>query len=160
MSEHTGLPLDAYTKGTPPGWRPALMHYPFRRYLDRLRLWYRMTDLNADQVGPAVAGRPQGRPYNMAFGLQVSTQAGANLQGDAALAHPGEPQQLDGQGNTLVAATESGIQVLIIILSRRYGADNQHMATGTIDQFYDLRRGRLPLLEYMAEFEHTYEEAN
>eukprot|EP00959_Pyramimonas_sp_CCMP1952_P075214 1571947-Pyramimonas_sp.AAC.1 len=84
----------------------------------------------------------------MALGLQVSTQTGVNLQGDAALAYPGELQQLDGQGNTLVAATESGIQILIRILSRRYGADNQQMATGTIDQFYDLRRGRLSLLDH------------
>eukprot|EP00959_Pyramimonas_sp_CCMP1952_P227195 4750387-Pyramimonas_sp.AAC.1 len=115
------------------------MHYPFRRYLERLRLWYRMTDLNADQVGPAVAGRLQGRPYNMALGLQVTTQSGQILQGDAALAYAGEPQQLDGAGQVARAATESGVQLLIRILSRRYGADNQQMATSTIDQFYDLR---------------------
>ena len=119
-----------------------------------------MTDLNSDQVGPAVAGRLQGIPYNMALGLQITTQAGNNLQGDAALAYPGEPQQLDGNGNIIAAATENGIQVLMRILSRRYGADSQQLATGTIDQFYDLRRGRPSLLEYMAEFEHTYEEAN
>ena len=125
MAAHTGLPLAAYTKGTPPGWRPALTHYPFRRYLERLRLWYRMTDLEAVQIGPAVAGRLQGRPYNMALSLRLANQAAVVLVGDEALAYPGEAQILDGMGAIQHPAVESGTQQLIRLLSRRYGADNQ-----------------------------------
>ena len=70
------MPLDQYNKGTPPGWRPGLAHHPFRRFLERLRLWYRMTDLGADQVGPAVAGRLQGRPFNVAMKLRIVDPTG------------------------------------------------------------------------------------
>ena len=72
----SGLQLDQYTKGTPPGWRPNLAHYPYKRYLERLRLWYRMTDLSAEQVGPAVAGRLQGRPFNQAMKLRIELPTG------------------------------------------------------------------------------------
>ena len=160
MAEHTGLPLDAYNRTTPPGWRPSLTHYPFRRYLDRLRLWYRMTDLEVVQIGPAVAGRLQGRPYNMALSLRFATRAGVVIVGDEALAFAGEPAALDAMGQIVAPAIESGIQQLIRLLARRYGADNQQTSTSTIDQFEDLRRGRLSLLEYLAEFEHLFVEAN
>ena len=40
--------------------------YPLKRYLDLLRLWYRLTDFDNNQVGPAVAGRLVGRPFTLA----------------------------------------------------------------------------------------------
>ena len=110
MAEHTGLPLDAYNRTTPPGWRPALMHYPFRRYIERLRLWYRMTDLGIEQIGPAIAGRLQGRPYNMAMSLRITNRAGVVMVADEALAYPGEAVALDGLGNVVAPAIESGAQ--------------------------------------------------
>ena len=105
-----------------------------------------MTDPAAEQIGPAIASRLQGRPCNVALSLTLGTRQGIELQGDTALAYPGEAVQTDGQGDALLAATESGVQSLIRILSRRYGADNQQTASGTIDMFYDLRRERLSLL--------------
>ena len=156
MSESTGLPLDIYTKSTPPGWRPGLLHYPYRKFLEKLRLWYRLTDLDATQVGPAVAGRLQGRPYNMAMALRMNNRVGTELSGDAALSYPGEPEQVDpSSGAVLQPAIESGLQRLIRTLARRYGADSQQTATGLIDIFVDLRRGRMSLLDYLNEFEHT-----
>ena len=62
----SGLPLDQYTKACPPGWRLGLAHYPLKRFLDLLRLWYRLTDFDNTQVGPAVAGHLQGRPFTLA----------------------------------------------------------------------------------------------
>ena len=65
--ESIGLPLDVYTKATLPGWKPGIAHFLFRRYLERLKLWSHMTDLQAGQLGPAVAGRLQGRLFNLAM---------------------------------------------------------------------------------------------
>ena len=94
----------------------------------------------------------------MALALRATTQAGAELLGDAALAYPGEPQESDVNKN-IAAARESGVRLLIRILSRSYGADNQQTATGAIDLLYDLRRVRRSLLEYIAESGRAYEEA-
>ena len=49
-----GTPLETFTKSTPPGWDPGQSDtYPLRAYVERLRLFTRMTDLRADQLGPA-----------------------------------------------------------------------------------------------------------
>ena len=159
MNSGGGLPLESFTRGVPPGWRPYLAHYPYRRWLERLRLWFRQTDLDATQQGPSVAARLTGRPFNIAMALQVTTQAGRLLRGDDALAHEGEAAQFDAAGNVIAAATEYGLQLLLRELGRHYGADAQQEAGQTIDQFLELRRGRLSLLEYLTEHEYTLEEA-
>ncbi len=74
----------------------------------------------------------------------VTTQNGTVLRGDAALTHKGE--LVDPTAGA--AATEGGLQTLLRELTRRY------------DAFLDLRRGRLPLLEYITEHEYTLDEAN
>jgi len=91
--------------------------------------------------------------------LQVTTQAGRLLRGDDALAHEGEAAQFDAAGNVIAAATEHGLQLLLRELGRHYGSDAQQEAGQTIDQFLELRRGRLSLLEYLTEHEYTLEEA-
>ena len=88
MADSSGLPLETYSKSVPPGWAVGLTHFPFRRYLERLRLWYRLTDLDPSQVGPAVAGRLQGRVFNMALSLRIDN-GGMILTGDSALAFAG-----------------------------------------------------------------------
>ena len=83
---HGGLPFESFNRSVPPGWRPHQAHYPFKRWLERLRLWYRQTDMPLASLGPAVVTRLQGRPFNIAMALQVTTQAGTPSHGDAALA--------------------------------------------------------------------------
>ena len=156
---HGGLPLESFNRSVPPGWRPYQPHYPYRRYLERLRLWYRQTDLGVGQLGPAVAARLQGRPFNLAMALQVMTQQGTLLRGDAALGYEGEDAVLGGGGNIIVQATEYGLQQLLRELTRRYGADEQQTVGAAIDTFLDLRRGRMSLLEYIAEHDYTFGEA-
>jgi hypothetical protein len=163
MADHSsGLPLEAYTKSVPPGFAVGQTHFPFRRYLERLRLWYRLTDLDASQIGPAVAGRLSGRPFNLAMSLRIDTLGPAGvLVGDAALAFPGQAQAIDPQtGLLLQPAIESGMQQIIRVLQHSYGADDQQVTVSTIDMFLDLRRGRSSLLEYLNEAEHLYNEAN
>ena len=86
-NEVGGLPLDQYTKSTPPGWKPNMIHYPYKRFIERLKLWYRQTDLPATALGPAVAGRLSGRPFNLAIALKFTVAStGVELRGDEALA--------------------------------------------------------------------------
>ena len=155
-----GMPLESYNRSTPPGWRPGVTKFTIRRYLERLRLWYRQTDLGPEQVGPAVAGRLAGRAFDTAMSLRIVTQSGRALSGDSALAFAGEAAQTDQAGNVVLPAVDSGLQQLLRILQQQYGADEQQIVTGIIDNFTDLRRGRLTLLEFLNEFSATYEDAN
>ena len=144
----------------PPGWRPHLAHYPFRRFLERVRLWYRQTDLDATQLGPALAARLQGRPFILAMALQLTTQAGVVIRGDEALAHAGEQAVTDpNTGAITSAATENGLQHLLRLLARWYGSDAQQVVGSAVDEFLDLRRGRASLLEYLVEHEYLLSEA-
>ena len=52
-----GIPLDEWTKGCPPGWQPGLDWYPLKLYLDKLKLWWRVTPEPEEAIGPIVAGR-------------------------------------------------------------------------------------------------------
>ena len=131
----SGLPLDQYTKACPPGWRLGLHDYPLKRYLDLLRLWYRLTDFDKEQVGPAVAGRLVGRPFTLATEMTITRQDGTVLQGDAALAPPGEEA---GVGNT-PPASPSGLNALIRLLQQNYGTESQDQQAQDIDDFFDLR---------------------
>ena len=160
MEYSGGLQLDQYNKSTPPGWRPGLYHYPYRRFIERLRLWYRITDLNAEQVGPAVAGRLQGRPFNLAMSLTITDRGGEVLTGDSALAFAGRDPTIDQPtGRITEPALENGLQTLIRVLHHKYGMDDQVNVRDLIDSFLDLRRGRLSLLEYLNEHEYTLDEA-
>jgi hypothetical protein len=157
MSEYAGtggMPLDQYSDKVPPGWKIGLPHYPFRRYLERLRLFYRMTSLSVIQCGPAVAGRLVGRPYNMALKLRIECRNGVVLFGDDALAFEGTPAM------GALAPEESGLQQLIRLLSKRYGADSDNVLDQALDNFFDLRRGQLSLNEYLSEFDYCYDEAH
>ena len=113
--EYTGgLQLDQYNKGTPPGWRPGLSHYPYRRFMERLKLWYRIPDVDVSQVGPAVAGRLQGRPFNLAMSLSITDRDGQVFSGDSALAFPGREPTVDpGTGRVTEPAIDNGLQALI-----------------------------------------------
>ena len=142
-----GLALDQYSATLPPGWRPGLTHFPFRRYLERMRLWYRMNTLHPSQLGPAVAGRLQGKPFNMAMRLRITVRDGRTLVGDNALAYEGLPA--DDQTGTV--ACESGLQVLIRAMQSRYGTEDEADLVESLDRFFDFRRGNLSLIEYVTE---------
>ena len=137
MESSSGLPLDQYTKAVPPGWKPNLYWYTFRRFIERLRLWYRVTDLAPESIGPAIAGRLQGRPYNFAMTMAITMRDGTHLTGDAALAYVGEPEHPTGTGGML-PAIESGPQQLVRILQRKFGIHDQDLVGKVIDEFIDL----------------------
>eukprot|EP00959_Pyramimonas_sp_CCMP1952_P366960 7685941-Pyramimonas_sp.AAC.1 len=55
------LPLDSFTRSTPPGWVTGIKRYPIRRYAQLLKLWWLQTDLSEAQWGPAICGRLRGQ---------------------------------------------------------------------------------------------------
>ena len=65
------MPLDSFTKSTPPGWAPKIKKYPFRRYAQLLRLWQLQTDLAEEAVGPAICGRLKGVAFQFALSLSA-----------------------------------------------------------------------------------------
>ena len=65
-----GMPLDAFNRGCPPGWRPGIQTYPFRRYMQLVRLWWRQTDVQEHQVGPIMVGRLRGAAFQLAMSLR------------------------------------------------------------------------------------------
>ena len=69
---HGSLPLEAFTKSTPPGWRPGVATYPIRRFVQLLRLWWRLTDLPEESAGVAMAGRLRGTAFQFAISLSIT----------------------------------------------------------------------------------------
>ena len=112
MEDSSSLPLSQYIKNVPPGWKAGLPNYPLSRYNQLIQIWYRLTDFSDDQVGPAVAGRLQGRANSLALELRITRQDGTVLAGDSALAFPGEP------ATQHAAAVKGGLQALLEVLGR------------------------------------------
>ena len=67
-----GIPLDEYTKNVPPGWKPGLDHYPLKSYLDKIKIWWHLTDLQETEIGPAMASRLKLGPWNLSILLPLS----------------------------------------------------------------------------------------
>ena len=65
------MPLDSFTKSCPPGWQPKLKRYPFRRYMQLLRLWRLQTDMDEEKIGPAICGRLKGIAFQYAMNLSA-----------------------------------------------------------------------------------------
>ena len=66
-SSLTGIPLQNYSERTPPGWTPYDVHYPFRKYIQLLRLWFRVTTATEESLGPLMAGRLKGAAFQIAL---------------------------------------------------------------------------------------------
>ena len=147
------MPLMQFTTSCPPGREPHITHYPLRLYLEKIRLWWRLTDLRSDQIGPAVAGRLAGCPFNIAMAVQVPDANGNILTGDTALSYEGSPaDEVNG-----IPHTDIGLRVLLRALQRAYGAEDQAVHTSVMDQFEALRRtSQMTLLEYLSEFSCQY----
>ena len=86
-----GMPLESFTRSTPPGWRPGVTSYPLRRYKQLLALWWRQTDLEERFLGPAMAGRLRGTAFQLAMAMRENrydpiAQAFRVFEGDELLA--------------------------------------------------------------------------
>ena len=68
----TARALDESTKNIPPGWRPGIRKYPFRRYKQLLLLWQQQTDVPEKQQGAAIVSRLKGPAFQFAMSLSQS----------------------------------------------------------------------------------------
>ena len=89
----SGLPLDQFSRQTPPGWHLGDSRYPVKRFLEVLKLWHATTDCDVEKRGPAVAGRLVGRLQKVALEMRLTKQDGTVLVGVDALSFPGEAAQ-------------------------------------------------------------------
>ena len=65
------LPLQEYRREVPPGWAPNDPNYSLRRYMEKLKIWYRIYQGKDEAVGPLIAGRLQGQAGKLAMNLKV-----------------------------------------------------------------------------------------
>ena len=151
------MTLEEFTRKIPPGWRPGIKSYPFRRYMEKLRLWWRFAEIREDQVGPLVAARLQGTPFDLAMTFELYRD-GVKYTGADALALVNVDATVDVNGNT-VAAQPAGVTIFIQQLIQEYEKHDQDRQTEKLDTFFDLRRGHLSLEQYCTEFKHCLHEA-
>ena len=159
-----GIPLDEYTKATPPGWKPHMQDYSLRLYLEKLRLWLRTTDIGTGdpaKVGPTVVGRLRGAAYRVVMKMRIPRQDGRILVGDEAIAALTENEIPENYaaGQPYLPGTPSGMDMLIQILTENYGALEHDTQALALEKFFGLYRGSGPLAEYCTAFRLRYEAA-
>lgn len=156
----TGLPLDEYTKGTPPGWKEHLPKYPYRLYLEKLKLWNRITDVEEGGKGATIVGRLKGNAYTTAMKTKVTRQVPdglggleiQNLTGDDAISAPAIEAIVAADGAIIQAAQHSGVRT-------NFALHENDEATISLDGFFEFARGRRTLGDYIHERDNRYDEA-
>ncbi len=129
------LGLKAYTKDTPPGWRPH--SYPISEHRDLLMIWCKLTRLDPDQVGAAIMSRLEGSAHRLARQLSIVRQevdAGGNAvtvtyRGIDAVSLLKSDAVTDPQtGMEIIPSYNSGAKILIDKLLSLNHLDDQDKA--------------------------------
>ena len=155
------IPLQEYRRDIPPGWIPGDASYPLRTYFDKLKLWYRIANVEDEAIGPLVAGRLYGRASTIAMSLRVPRPDGTFDVGDAALVRLAVEEVRDPATNVIIQNhIPSGVQFLANALRTAFGQQDQDLATQALDKFFGLARGKLSLSEYSVEFDSRYDDAH
>eukprot|EP00435_Cladocopium_sp_Y103_P071325 s194_g37.t1 len=155
------IPLQEFRRNIPPGWQPGDASYPLRLYFDKLKLGYRICNLDDEIIGPLVAGRLYGRAAKVALSLRVPRPDGSFDSGDAALARLSVDEVRDMQtGAVIQNHIPSGVQFLTSALKAAFGQQDQDLATQALERFFNISRSRMTLAEYSVEFESRLDEAS
>ncbi|CAK8997745.1 unnamed protein product [Durusdinium trenchii] len=155
------IPLQEYRRDIPPGWIPGDASYPLRTYFDKLKLWYRIANVEDEAIGPLVAGRLYGRASTIAMSLRAPRPDGTFDVGDAALVRLAVDEVRDPATNVIIQNhIPSGVQFLANALRTAFGQQDQDLATQALDKFFGLARGKLSLSEYSVEFDSRYDDAH
>ena len=155
------IPLQEFRRDIPPGWTPGDSAYPLRLYFDKLKLWYRICNLDDEIIGPLIAGRLYGRAAKIALNLRVPRPDGGFDTGDAALARLSVDEVRDPQrGNLIQSHIPSGVQYLTSALKAAFGQQDQDLATQALEKFFNISRNKMTLAEYSVEFESRLDEAS
>eukprot|EP00435_Cladocopium_sp_Y103_P026044 s3195_g6.t1 len=118
------------------------------------------SDLPDEAIGPTIAGRLYGRAHRVAMSLRVPRPDVSWDTGDAALVRLEVDEVRDPNTNQVIQAhVPSGVQHLTAALRMAFGQQDQDLATGSLEKFFGLTRGRLTLQEYSVEFDARFDEA-
>ena len=164
------LPLDAFTRSTPPGWRAGVKKYPYKRYLQLMRLWWRQTDVEEPKAGIVIAGRLRGAAFQFALGLSANRYIPPDadtgwpggfrdLTGDELLCQPSYEAFTDPASGVDVPAGKSGAGVLLDALGAEYGVSAQEGVLAALDTFFDCTRGQNTMETYISMYEMAFSEA-
>ena len=151
-----GLPLDAFTKTTPPGWRPGNPKYPIRRYMQLLRLWWKQTDVQDQCLGPVIAGRLRGTAFQFAMAIQAERldlsdpDAGIRrtMVGEELLSQASHIDHTDRHGRHH-PASDNGAQLSVRALQDEYGIEPQELTLCSLDSFCGQCRRGEPLCDFL-----------
>ena len=157
-----GILLEEWRKDVPPGWGPGIESYPLKLFFNKLKLWYRCTEVPDEIVGPLVAGRLVGRAQRIALELRLIRPDGTYDIGDAALVRLSVDQVLDpNDGITVIQHhIPSGVQALCNALKEAFGESDEAQTTKALETFFEYRRPPSQgLQEFSAEWELRFEEA-
>ena len=150
--------MTEFRRDIPPGWMPGLADYPFKLYLDKLKMWYRLYDGADETVGPLVAGRLQGRAHQLALKFRLARPDGSMDVGDSALIRLPVDEVRDPNDPNIILqhALPSGIQALCTKLRDAFGIQDQDYISAALNKFFSLRQGRRTQQEYAVDFEESY----
>ena len=149
---NTSIGLQEYNPSTPPGWKPGLKNFPFRKYLQKMQLWNTIKSCNNDQVGPLVAGRLCGAAFQIAMHLRIQRSDGTVLIGPDAVAAP-------AISSSTHTGDRSGGKQLMDRLIEEYGIHDQEQTTMALDQFFNHTREGHDLSSYLTVWRLYLEEA-
>ena len=124
--EQADLNLGLANGKVPPSWSVEQdRQYSLKNYEKDLMLWSAVTDLQQHQMGPAAALRITGCARDLIREMPLATlQQGQQIQ--------------DPQGNNIII---SGVQALLRVLQRRYGATDEEQQISSISEL--MRAARL-----------------
>ncbi len=109
----------------PPMWSPERdKSYPFRLYVQDLRIWERSTDVPQERRGPCAALRLGGVAKQLARELDPDILSLGRAHVDAA----GNPIQ------------QTGLDCLIIALTRRFAALDQELEVHAVSEYLTFQR--------------------
>ena len=136
------MPLDTFTRGTPPGWMANIVRYPFRRYMQLLRLWHLQTDLLEERIGPAICGRLKGTAFQFAMNmranrLNVNTGEVVEMQAPELFTVPAHDEFYHPTTGALLPAEPSGSQVLARALSAEFAGSTEDLQWSVMETFFD-----------------------
>ena len=75
-----------------------MANYPLRLYVEKVKLWLLITDLDMSKIGPTIVGRLKGASYRLAMKITVPRQDGTILRGPDAVSAEAEVAQMTDGG--------------------------------------------------------------
>ena len=149
------MPLDSFTKSTPPGWAPKIKKYPFRRYAQLLRLWQLQTDLAEEAVGPAICGRLKGVAFQFALSLSaerldLNTGAAVVMVAPELFAEPAHGAWANQATGVQYGPEPSGATYLCTRLQERFQSEDQDLQWSALEGFFELFRGSASIEDFLS----------